>query len=239
MYHQIRIPILYSIVTVEFPSDCLIKKSAQRIKIESHEQGRVMTFRFLQGKTSKATHGKLSGVLAEASVCLATVKRWCRVLQRRQLFSWWRILFWAFVQSHWGAISQFFSKDSFFSARILAKRLATNSHTVKDILTSDLGMRKFARRWMPMTWVTGIRDMSRWSADGVTGTEKRPKPELLTYYDWGWKLVRLQRWLADNICTRARWSCRKSVTDDRLEKVMCTIFFTAKRLLKLPYLSQE
>jgi hypothetical protein len=117
-----------------------------------------MTFLFLQGKKSKEIHRELSGALAEAAVRLATVKSWCRVLQRRQLFTWWRILFWAFVQSHWGAISQFFSKDSFLSARILAKRLTITSRTIKETLTSDLGMRKFTRKWMTMTRVTGIRE---------------------------------------------------------------------------------
>jgi hypothetical protein len=36
-----------------------------------------MTFLFVQGKRSKVIHGKLSGVLGEAAVSLATVKRWC------------------------------------------------------------------------------------------------------------------------------------------------------------------
>jgi hypothetical protein len=44
-------------------------------------------------------------------------------------------------------------------------------------------------------------------------------------------------WFADNMCTRARWSRSKSVVDDRLEKVMLTICFTANGLVKLGYLS--
>jgi hypothetical protein len=59
---------------------------------------------------------------------------------------------------------------------------------------------------------------SRWCADDVTGTEKRPKPELLTPHDWGWEVILLQLWLADNVCRGARWNCSKTVTDDRVEK---------------------
>jgi dTDP-4-dehydrorhamnose reductase len=47
------------------------------------------------------------------------------------------------------AISQFLSREPFLSAGILAKRLATSSHTMKKILTRDEGMRKFTRRWVP------------------------------------------------------------------------------------------
>jgi hypothetical protein len=32
---------------------------------------------------------------------------------------------------------------------MIAKRLATSPHTIKEILTRDLGMRKFTRRWVP------------------------------------------------------------------------------------------
>jgi hypothetical protein len=43
--------------------------------MENHEQRCVMKFLFLQGKRSRAIHGELRGVLEEAAVGLATVKR--------------------------------------------------------------------------------------------------------------------------------------------------------------------
>jgi hypothetical protein len=52
-----------------------VKTQVQRIKKENHERRSVMKFLFLQGKKSKAIYGKLSGVLGEADVSLATVKR--------------------------------------------------------------------------------------------------------------------------------------------------------------------
>jgi hypothetical protein len=43
--------------------------------MENHEQRCVMKFLFMQGKRSKAIHRELSGVLGEAAVSLATIKR--------------------------------------------------------------------------------------------------------------------------------------------------------------------
>jgi hypothetical protein len=108
-----------------------------------------MTFLFMQGKRSKAIHGELSGVLGEAAVSLTTIKRWCRRFKDGN-FS----LDGEFRSGRWrrdigAAISQFLSKELFLSARVLVKSLATSPHTIKEILTRDLGMRNFTRRWVP------------------------------------------------------------------------------------------
>jgi hypothetical protein len=40
-------------------------------------------------------------------------------------------------------IPQFPRNEPFFSARVLAKKLAPSPHTVKEIFARNLGMRKF------------------------------------------------------------------------------------------------
>jgi hypothetical protein len=103
----------------------------------------------LHGKRSKAIHGELSGVLEEAAVTLATVRHW----------------YWGLKDGHFSlddefrsarppndfgeGISQFLSKETFLSACVLTKRLATSQDTITAILSHDLGMRKFRRRWVP------------------------------------------------------------------------------------------
>jgi hypothetical protein len=126
-----------------------VKTQVQRIKKENHEKRCVMKFLFLQGKKSKVIYGKPSGVLGEAAVSLATVKRWCRRFKdgnfslgdefksRRPCIDIGEV------------ISQFLSKQPFISAPSLARRLAPSQHTIKEIRTRDLGMRKFTRIWMP------------------------------------------------------------------------------------------
>jgi hypothetical protein len=79
-------------------------------------------------------------------VCLITVKRECRGFKDGNFspdddFRCGRL-----VTDIEEAISQLLSKEPFLSAGVLAKRLAISSHTIKEILTGELGMRQFTRR---------------------------------------------------------------------------------------------
>jgi hypothetical protein len=47
-----------------------------------------------------------------------------------------------------GAIMNLLSDEPFLSARILAVRLSSTHQTIKRVLLSDLGIRKFVRRWI-------------------------------------------------------------------------------------------
>jgi hypothetical protein len=47
-----------------------------------------------------------------------------------------------------GAIMSLLSDEPFLSARILAVRLSSTHQTIERVLVSDLGMRKFVRRWI-------------------------------------------------------------------------------------------
>jgi hypothetical protein len=55
-----------------------VSTSVQPIKTENHEQRCVMKFLFLQEKMSKAIQGQVRGVVEEAAVSLATIKRECQ-----------------------------------------------------------------------------------------------------------------------------------------------------------------
>jgi hypothetical protein len=107
-----------------------------------------MKFLFMQGKRSKAIHGELSGVLGEAAVSLMTINRWCRRFKDGNLSLDDEFRSGRAGNDIGAAISQFLSKEPFLSAHILAKRFAVSPHTIKEILTRDLGMRKFTRRWV-------------------------------------------------------------------------------------------
>jgi hypothetical protein len=48
-----------------------------------------------------------------------------------------------------GAIMSLLSDEPFLLARVLAIRLLLTHQTIKEVLVSDLGMRKFVRRWIP------------------------------------------------------------------------------------------
>jgi hypothetical protein len=48
-----------------------------------------------------------------------------------------------------GAIMSLLSDEPFLSAQVLAVRLSLTHQTIEQVLVSDLGMRKFVRRWIP------------------------------------------------------------------------------------------
>jgi hypothetical protein len=98
---------------------------------------------FMQRKRSKAIHGELRGVRGEAAVSLTTNKRWCRRFKDGNFSLDDEFRSGRLRGDIGAAISQFLSKEPFLSARVLAKRLAASPHTIKEILTRDLGMRKF------------------------------------------------------------------------------------------------
>jgi hypothetical protein len=108
----------------------------------------VTKFLFLQGKRSKAIYGELSGVLGEAVVRLAVVKRWCRRFKDGTFSFDDRIRSRRRHSDIGEAISQFLSKPRFLSARGLSKRLAASLYTIKEILTCNRGMKKVTQRWV-------------------------------------------------------------------------------------------
>jgi hypothetical protein len=48
-----------------------------------------------------------------------------------------------------GATMSLPSDEPFLSARVLTVRLSSTHQTIKRVLVSDLGIRKFVRRWIP------------------------------------------------------------------------------------------
>jgi transposase len=117
--------------------------------MDKFEQRVVMKFFFLQGERYKAIYQKLHTAFAEESASLSTVKRWCRRFKSGH-FSVQDDRRSGRPQRDLGdSISQFLADEPFLSARTLAKRLLVHPQTIKRVLTEDLGMRKFTRRWIP------------------------------------------------------------------------------------------
>jgi transposase len=111
----------------------------------NHEQRCVVTFLCLQGRRSKTIQEELNGVLGEAAVSLVTIRRWCGRLKGGNFSPNDEFTSGRPRNDIGEARFQFRSKEPFLSARVLAKRLATGSHTIKEILIPDLEMRKFTR----------------------------------------------------------------------------------------------
>jgi hypothetical protein len=102
-----------------------------------------MTFLFLQEKRFTGIDEELRGVLGEAATSLVIVRRSHRRLKDGNFELDDEFRSGPSCSDIGEAISQFFSKESFLSARLLAKKLAASPHTIREILTRDLGMKKF------------------------------------------------------------------------------------------------
>jgi hypothetical protein len=108
-----------------------------------------MKFLFMDGRKYKAIHTELSRVLKGHGVSVHVCKYWCRKFKAGDFSMDNRVRPGRPPIELSGAIMSLLSDEPFLSAWVLAVQLSSTHHTIKRVLVSDLGMRKFVRRWMP------------------------------------------------------------------------------------------
>jgi hypothetical protein len=103
----------------------------------------------MDGRKYKAIQTEISRVLKGHAISVDVRKYFCRKFKAGD-----------FSMDDWvrsgtppielsGAIMGLLSDEPCLSARVLAVRLSSTHQTIKRVLVSDLGMRKFVRRWIP------------------------------------------------------------------------------------------
>jgi hypothetical protein len=102
----------------------------------------------MDGRKYKAIHTELSRVLKRHAVSIDVFKYWCRKFKADDFSMDDRVRPGRPPIELSGAIMILLSGESFLSARVLAVRLSSTHQTIKQLLVSDLGMRKFVRRWI-------------------------------------------------------------------------------------------
>jgi hypothetical protein len=205
--------------------------------MDRYQQRCVIKFLFLQGKRYKAIHHELAAVLAEEAVSGETVKRWCRRFKNGDFA----------IEDHERsgrprsdlaeAITRFLQDEPFLSARLLAKRLATSHHTIKGILEGALGLRKFARRWVPHELTVVQKENRVVEATNLLSMLEADVGANFSHImtgDESWFFYRYESdamYVADRADVIPRTSHMIGS-----KKVMITIFFTGVRLIALQYL---
>jgi hypothetical protein len=106
-----------------------------------------MKFLFMDGRKYKAIHAELSPVFKGHAVSVDVCKYWCRKSKAGDFSMDDRMRPERPPMELSGAIMSLLSDEPFLSARVLAVRLSLTHQTIKRVLVSDLGMRKFVRRW--------------------------------------------------------------------------------------------
>jgi hypothetical protein len=112
------------------------------------EQRYVMKFVFMDGRKYKAIHIELSRVLKGHAVSVNVCKYWCRKFKAGDFSMDDRVRSGRPPIDLSGAIMSLLSDEPFLSALVLAVRLSSTHQTIKLVLVSHLGMRKFVRRWI-------------------------------------------------------------------------------------------
>jgi hypothetical protein len=117
--------------------------------MDQTEQRYMMKFLFMDGRKYKVIYTELSRVLKGHAVSVDVCKYWCRKFKAGDFSMNDRVRPGRPPVELSGAIMSLLSDEPFLSARVLAVRLSSMHHTIKRVLVSDLGMRKFVRRWIP------------------------------------------------------------------------------------------
>jgi hypothetical protein len=108
-----------------------------------------MKFLFMEGRKYKAAHTEMNRVLKGHAVSVDVCKYWCRKFKAGDFSMDDRVRPGRPPIELSGAIMSLLSDEPFLSARVLAVRLSSTHQTIKRVLVSDLGMRKFVIRWIP------------------------------------------------------------------------------------------
>jgi hypothetical protein len=103
----------------------------------------------MDGRKCKAIHTELSRVLKGHAVSGDACKYWCQQFKAGDFSMDDRARPGRPPIELSDAIMSFLSDKPFLSARVLSIRLSSTHQTIKRVLVSDLGMRKFVRRWIP------------------------------------------------------------------------------------------
>jgi hypothetical protein len=103
----------------------------------------------MDGRKYKAIHTELSRVLKEHAVSVDVCKYWCRKFKAGDFSMDDRVRPGRPPIEFSSAIMSLLSNGPFLSARVLAVRLSSTHQTIKGVLVSDLGIRKFVRWWIP------------------------------------------------------------------------------------------
>jgi hypothetical protein len=112
------------------------------------EQRMMVKFFFLTRHGSKLIHKELVNTLQDNAISLCTIKNWPKRFTSGDLSCGDEERPGRPLISMGPALQRFLKKFPFASARPMARHFSVDRVTVKSILDRELGLRRFARRWM-------------------------------------------------------------------------------------------
>ena len=176
-------------------------------------------------------------VLGNNTVHISTVKRWCRKFKNGD--------FSCLDEERTGRppsdlihpISKILRKQPFISARLIAKQLSVTPNTVLKVLSEDMGLRRFTRKWVPhdLTEEQKLKrvDMSKSILKILEKAEKKNFINIMTgdesWFYFNYQSSHMYAASRDEVPT----STQKKIDS---EKIMLTMFFNGNSLLCIDFL---
>jgi transposase len=120
--------------------------------MDEREQHFVIKFLWLQEQGSKVIPAHVRGTLGNLAVSLPTVKWWLHRFREGDTSCEDRNRAERPLTILGEVLSKLLSKYSFVSAKNIASHFDISVSTVNDLITRELGLRKFTRRCVPHSW---------------------------------------------------------------------------------------
>jgi len=207
--------------------------------MDEFEQRVALKFLFLKGLRYRAAHAELSTVLGEDCYSLSAVKFWLRRFKSGDFSCQDAERPGRPVSDLSDSIQAYLTKFPFSSAKSMAKYFHTSVTTVTNILHNSLGLKKFARRWVPHDLTRAQKhervSCSREILDVLEQDEVFEFQHIATG-DESWFFHRYQH---THCYAKSREEVPTRVsTTIGMKKSMVTIFFTGKALVCLDVLER-
>jgi hypothetical protein len=107
---------------------------------------------FLKGHRNKLIHKELVSTLRDTAISLYTVKNWLRRFPSGELSCGDEERVGRLLISLVPALQRFLKKFPFARAQVMAGNFSVDRSTIKSILDRELGLRKFTRRWVHISY---------------------------------------------------------------------------------------
>jgi hypothetical protein len=188
---------------------------------------------FLEGYRSKLIRKGLVCIFQENAISLSKIKNWLRQFKFGVLFCGDEERPRTPQISLDRTLQCFLKKFPFVNVRVMTGNFSVDWFTIKSIFDRELGLRKFTRRWVPISY----QPNRNWKSDGIPKSIDHPNKycgeKLSANHYRRWILVRLFDRIQRNVRFLLCWHDPKGSIINFVEKSHDYTFFTANNRLIL------
>jgi transposase len=199
----------------------------------------VVKYFSLKGWGNKKITAELESTFQRCALSRATVKRWLRYFNSGDLSCADLPRRGRPLTSLGSVIEKFLEKHPFASSKVVSRHIDVSASTVKEIMTRELGLKKYTRRWVPHELSEDQKkfrvDQSRMPLDILQLYAEHNFEGIVTDHE-SW--FRCSTYSDSTFAASAEDVIPRTKQNMSAKKTMIMIFFTSNRLLVLNSLSK-